>query len=465
MEDRMNEHDWSQFTDRELEGWRRKLALVETLLDKRIDESERRNARWAYQREQGVGERTIRNYLKRYRDGGPLALLSPRRGPKSPSPRIHQEALAQRILALIEESPRRTVPQLRRIISREPELREAIEAVSDRTIYRFLSEHGLGQKQRAAKTVDGGRRSFHQFQASASMELVQGDARDGIWLPDAETGKVRKTYLFAWVDDYSRRILSARYFFDQKLPCMEQTFKTMVLRWGIPKKSYLDNGKVYTSAQFAFVLAELAIAKIHHRPYQSWCKGKIEAIMKTLKTEFQSEAALAGFRTLEELNSALWAWIDVEYHRRNHSTTGEPPADRFTAGLPADHRRVSDLPWFEALFLQRAHRKVSKYATVKLEGNTYRTAASAGSSIEIRYDPFDLRAVWRFENGGSVETLTPHRLNRQIALQIPEEHRRGKPEISQAAGAYFSALRERHARLQAEAKRPKYHRLQGQQEA
>ena len=227
----------------------------------------------------------------------------------------------------------------------------------------------------------------------------------------------------------------------------------------------LDNGKVYTSAQFAFVLAELAIAKIHHRPYQSWCKGKIEAIMKTLKSEFQSEAALAGFRTLEELNSALWAWIDVEYHRRNHSTTGEPPAARFAAGLPADHRRIEDLAWFEALFLQRDQRKVSKYGTVKLEGNTYRSGASAGSSIEIRYDPFDLRKVWRFEERRCVETLTPHRLNRQIALQIPEEQRRSKPEVSQAAGAYFTALRERHARLRAEARRPKYDRLAGEQEA
>jgi putative transposase len=461
----MDEHDWSQITEQELEAWRRRVALVETLLDERIEEQERRSARWSYQREQGVGERTIRNYLKRYREGGPLALLYRHGGPKTPSPRIHDEALRLRILALVEESPRRTVSQLRRIISREQEHREAIEAVSDRTIYRFLSEHGLGQKQRAAKATDGGRRSFHQFQASASMELVQGDARDGIWLPDAETGKVRKTYLFAWVDDYSRRILAARYFFNEKLPCMEQTFKTMVLRWGIPKKCYLDHGKVYTSAQFAFVLAELHIAKIHHRPYQSWCKGKIEAIMKTIKTEFQSEAARAGFLTLEELNSALWAWIDVEYHRRNHSTTGQPPADRFASGLPGDHRRVQDLAWFEALFLQRDHRKVSKYGTVKLEGNTYRSVASAGSSVEIRYDPFDLRKVWRFEGGRSVETLTPQRLNHPIAVSIPEEQRRTAPEVSKAAGAYFSALRERHARLQSEAQRPKYDKLAGEQQA
>ena len=193
-------------------------------------------------------------------------------------------------------------------------------------------------------------------------------------------------------------------------------------------------------------------------------RGKIEAIMKTIKQEFQSEADRAGFLTLEELNSALWAWIDVEYHRRNHSTTGEPPVDRFVSGLASDHRRVEDLAWFEALFLQREERKVGKYGTVKLEGNTYRTTASAGSSVEIRYDPFDLRKVWRFEHGRSVETLGPQKLTNQIAIQIPEEERRTAPQVSQAAGAYFSALRERHARLQAEAQRPKYDKLAGEQQ-
>ena len=55
----MNEHDFSQTSERELEAWRRRVALVETLLDERIDESERRNARWAYQREQSLAKRFV----------------------------------------------------------------------------------------------------------------------------------------------------------------------------------------------------------------------------------------------------------------------------------------------------------------------------------------------------------------------------------------------------------------------
>jgi transposase InsO family protein len=454
----MNTQDWDQMNEREAEAWRGRVALVETLLDQSIDEREREEIRRAYVREHRITERTIRNYLKRYRETGAHGLRFDRNRAER-SPRVRDPELAAKILELVDERPQRTVPQLRRLLTRDPEYHNAITTISDRTIYRFLAERGLGLRERSAKAHEGGRRSFHQFQASASMQLVQGDARDGIWLPDGDSGRTKKTYLFAWVDDYSRRILSAKYFFDEKLPRMEDTFKTMILRWGIPQKCYLDNGSVYIAAQFAFILSELGIKKIHHPPYQAWCKGKIEAVMKTIGTEFQAEAQQAGFQTLEELNSALWAWIDVEYNRRNHSSTGEPPADRFTSGLLEQHRRVNDLAWFEALFLLRERRTVSKYGIIKLAGNQYRTHAHHGTVVEIRYNAFDMRTVWRFDDGRCVETLVPHKITNERLPRIAEEHRHTPAQVSASANAYFSTLRERQAQLRRDAQSPRYNKL------
>jgi putative transposase len=237
----MNEANWKELDEQHLQAWQQRVELVETLLDERIHESERAEIRRSYIRQHGVSERTIRNYLRRYRvDGGDGLLFYQSRRAKR-SPRIHDGQLRERILALIEEHPRRTIPQLRRILTNDPDYTEAISTVSDRSIYRFLASQGLTQKQRAAKAIDPARRSYRQFEAAAAMELVQGDARDGIWLPDPEDpAKTRKTYLFGWIDDYSRKILSARYYWDEKLPRLEDSFKTMVLRWGIPKKAYLD---------------------------------------------------------------------------------------------------------------------------------------------------------------------------------------------------------------------------------
>lgn len=460
----MQEIDWRKISEKHLDAYRRRVALVETLLDENIDEADRLRKRSRYIEEEGVSERTVRNYLLRYRERGAEGLLfHPPKGPTSP--RIHDHRLREKILELIEQRPGRTVPQLRRLISADSELAEAIVQVSDRSIYRFLAESGLTRTARKAQLTSEGRRPYHKFEASCSMELVQGDARDGIWLPKAPGAEqTRKTYLFAWVDDYSRRILHAEYFWDEKLPRMEKTFKTMVLRWGIPKKLYLDNGSVYIAAHFAFVLAGLKIRKIHHGPYKSWAKGKVEAVMKTIKRDFQGEAQRAGFKTLEELNSALWAWLDVEYNRRNHSSTGEPPAMRFENGLPADHRRVEDLEWFENLFLLRENRKVGKWGTVKLEGNQYHTKEAAGSSIEVRYNPFDLKQVWRFENGKKVETLGLKKLVNSAVEKLPEEGTAGEHKVSAQAADYFASLREKQQELDRQGTPVNYHKLGGKKD-
>jgi transposase len=454
--------EWPEIPDTQLEAFQRRLELVETLTDEQIDDGQRMQIRRQYCEHHKVSDRTIRNYLCRYREEGAAGLLFVRK--KEPSIRIADERLREAILRRIEESPRRTVPKLRRLLSADPDFHHLIEQVSDRTIYRFLFEQGLTQKKRHSMVHDDRRRAYHQFQASASMVLVQGDARDGIYLPDPDgaVDQQRKTYLFGWVDDYSRKILYARYYWDEKLPRMEDTFKHMILKWGIPEKCYLDNGSVYIAGHFAFVLADLDIKKIHHGAFKAWCKGKVEAVMKTIKNDFQNEAQMAGFKTLDELNTALWAWMDVEYNMRIHSSTGQAPHERFIQGIPKDHRRVTDLQWFEDLFLLREKRKVTKYGNVKLCGNEYHSnSAVHGTTVEVRYNPFDLSKVYRFEGGTSVETLQTRSLVNERAPKIAEESQHASQKVSEASQNYFSDLRKRQDAMKKIFDAPEYSRLKG----
>ncbi len=113
----MERIDWSDIDERELDAFHRRVALVETLIDGSIEETERVQVRHDYLREHGVCERTLGNYLKRYREGGAEGLLFHRRGVGPRSPRIYDEPLRAKILSLIEELPRRTVPQLRRLLT------------------------------------------------------------------------------------------------------------------------------------------------------------------------------------------------------------------------------------------------------------------------------------------------------------------------------------------------------------
>ena len=119
-------------------------------------------------------------------------------------------------------------------------------------------------------------------------------------------------------------------------------------------------------------------------------------------------------------------------------------------GLPADHRRITDLETFNALFLWRERRTVSKYGRIKLHGNQYPiTSVPHGSVVEVRFDPYDLAQLAIYDPGGGLLETTS--ASKQVTTQVPavpEESRAKPPEVSAAARDYFTRLREQHhARL------------------
>ena len=239
--------DWNQLPDAVVEAFSERLHLVEVLLDPLLAAADKRADRRRYREQHGVGERTIRGYLHRYRKQGPRGLLFYRRRPTAP--RIHDSALRAKLLALINELPTRSVPQLRTLLAADPQLAPRIERISDRTVYRFLADHGLTKSARYRLLADVSRSSYRSFEAPHSLALLQADARDGIWL-DTPQGR-KKTYLFLWIDDFSRKILFGKYYFDEKLPAMMDSFRYCLLRYGIPLRVYVDYPEEKEMPKFA----------------------------------------------------------------------------------------------------------------------------------------------------------------------------------------------------------------------
>ena len=208
----------------------------------------------------------------------------------------------------------------------------------------------------------------------------------------------------------------------------------------------MDGGKVYISHHFLAILVELRIKHVRHPPYQAYCKGKIEAANKIIKNQFQREAQVAGIRTIDELNSAFWAWMDLQYNPRVLAATGQSPDARFRAGLPPEHRRITDLDSFNALFLWRERRTVSKYGKIKLHGNQYPvTSVPHGTVVEVRFDPYDLAQLAIYAASGVLLETTS--ASRQVTTQVPNvpAESAAKPaQVSAAARAYFTRLREQH---------------------
>ncbi|MBL0378100.1 MAG: transposase family protein [Desulfofustis sp. PB-SRB1] len=81
------------------------------------------------------------------------------------------------------------------------------------------------------------------------------------------TGKRRKAYLIAILDDHSRFITHGEFFSSEKLESWLQVFRQALLTRGLPRKLYVDNGAAFRSRHLERICASLGIALIHSRPY------------------------------------------------------------------------------------------------------------------------------------------------------------------------------------------------------
>jgi hypothetical protein len=94
-------------------------------------------------------------------------------------------------------------------------------------------------------------------------------------------------------------------------------------------------------------------------------------------------------QSLEAINRALWAYVEIEYHHTPHRILKETPLDRWAQ---AGHKVRYPEPGVDLddLFLFESRRKVQKDRTVSLNGVVYEIDASlVGETVILRYNPAD----------------------------------------------------------------------------
>ena len=378
---------------------------------------------------------TLRRYLGAYRSGGFDALRPVPRDDVGAT-RAFPPELLDRAIALREEQPARTTRTLVDILARDPGL-----AGKPLPNAHTLATH-LRRAGKTRRLLSKTPRAFRRFEKEEPNALWQGDALVGPWLPDPQLpARKRRAHLFCFLDDHSRLVPYAEFFFDEALPRMERVLKVALLRRGLPKAVYVDNGQVYSSTQFGAALATLGIRRFQTAPYSPEGKGKQERFFETLRTQFLPEVEASGITTLDALNESFWAWLERVYHRHLHSETGETPLARFVAGI--DRVRTVDPETLRRAFLWREKRTVRKDGTISLQGNRYQVPSHlAGRTIELRFDPFDLAEMELYLDGkelGRARVLLQGR-SRHLAvcgldseLSIPAK---AKPQVD-----FLAALR------------------------
>jgi transposase InsO family protein len=346
-----------------------------------------------YYGEKEFTPKTLANWLLTYRREG-FEGLKPKRRSDRGQPRKLSREQEEHILAL--RNVERELPAsvfYDRLIGKGEILPSN---VSYATVYRLLKNHGLIGKNKVKSP------ERKRFAYDTVNILWQGDMSYGPYL--TVNGKKMQTYLFAFIDDCSRVVPFAQFFFSENTQSLSTVFKEALLRRGVPKIIYVDNGKIYRSEVFHIACATLGIVLTHTQPYDAASKGKIERFFGTVKTRFMPTLKVEPVSTLDELNRRFWQWLEEDYHRKEHASLGMTPLDMYFSQT-SKVRLIEDPESLEHLFLKREMRKVKHDGTISIQNKLFEVPQKyIGRRIEVR---FNKDKVYIYENGLPIDEAKP----------------------------------------------------------
>ena len=359
-------------------------ALVRDVIDSSLSKAERgRLVRALADREHlgpdgrwvRVSRGTLDRWARAYRHGGFGALV--------PQPPVVAPRTAAGMLELAfqlkRERPERTAAQVREIM---------LTACGDgpvlglRTLQRHLAREGLNVRADGR----GPGKAYGRFEATERNQLWTGDGLHG---PVLSGNTARRAVLLAFIDDHSRLLVGWRWGTGEDVFRLEAALRCALMARGVPGAILVDRGSAFVSSQLLRACAVLGIKLVHASPRAAATKGKIERFFRTVRDQFLVE--IDDGVELAELNRLFSAWLEVVYHRRVHTETGQTPLERFdAAGAP----KLPTPALLSEAFLWSVERIVTKTATVSLHGNSYEVdAALVGRKVELIFDPFDLTRI------------------------------------------------------------------------
>ena len=344
-----------------------------------------------------VARSTVLKWVAAYRrSAGDIRSLEPRPRSDRGSSRSIDEESAAALITLKRELPECSLETLLTLARRRGALPAGF-AASRQSIYRLFVRAGLAERQ--VKPVDR-----RKFEAELPNDLWQSD-----WLHGPKVhvdGMLRKTYLFAVLDDHSRLVTHAQFYASESIDSFRDCIIQALEKRGLPRRLYTDNGSAFRTHLLRYACARLGIALLHSRPGIPEGRGKIERFFRTVRSQLLP--LLTEAKSLEELNAGLHRWLEENYQVRPHSSTHQAPLQRYLEHLHAIRPAPKDLRDY---FRFPAVRKVDKDRTVSLGGRLFEAPVGLiGRSVTLLYhkeDPLRIEVLFEEQSHGFLVPLDP----------------------------------------------------------
>ena len=246
------------------------------------------------------------------------------------------------------------------------------------TVQRFFRKNNL-KKPFIQITKD--RKAFEE---EFPCMMYQADTSYTLYI--TENGVRRRTYLIHILDDHSRLIVGARFFYEDDAYNFQQVLKEAIARYGLCKKLYVDSGSPYKNKQLSKICIAAGIVELHTPIRDGSAKGKCERSFKTAKESWLYGFDPAEVSSIEELNTELRNYVNMRNNSFNRNI-GCTPMERYRKNIDKV-RFPQSREWLDECFMNRETRKVYNDSTISIDKVSYDVPIQFISEwVEVRFLP------------------------------------------------------------------------------
>jgi transposase InsO family protein len=375
------------------------------------------------QEQYGISRRTLKRWLVGYQEQGFEGLKpQPRAGQRNGI--IPEEIITEAIL-LRREVPGRSIPQIIEILEMEGKVPSGF--LKRTTLQEKMQERGYSARQ--MKLYQSGGVAARRFQRQERGDMWHSDIKFG---PFLSVGGVKKQiYLVSFLDDATRYVVHGEFYDSLDQTIVEDCFRKAVLKEGLPRRVYFDNGKQYRTRWMERACAVLGIKLLFAKPYSPESTGKIERFNRTVDS-FLDEVSLSRCKTLADFNHFFAVWLSECYHSRTHGGLDGMSPEQAYKSSKSPLRFVP--PQVVASAFQRVERrKVDKSGCISFFGKRYEVGVLlVGRTVDVAYDPNDIQTLtaeydgksWRIQELQIGEYSGPRpKLPKSMTGALPESSR------------------------------------------
>jgi putative transposase len=282
------------------------------------------------------------------------------------------------------------------------------------SVCRFMKGRALlraRKKRRLAHDVDFTQRETRSFEVAHVHGLWHLDFHEGSRAILTPGGEWKKPQLLGILDDRSRLCCHLQWYLDETTEALIHGLSQAFQKRGLPRALLTDNGSAMIAAETTEGLERLSITHHTTLPYSPEQNGKQESFWTQIEGRVLPMLEGEPTLTLDLLNIASQAWVEQEYHRKEHSEIKETPLERFLRG-PSVGRECPGSDELRRRFrteITRIQRRSDGTATV--EGVRFELPSAYRSLVQLRLRVarWDLSSVNLVDprSGAHLATLLP----------------------------------------------------------